>query len=76
MILLEWCILNNPGVKQDIFQDKADEGDQFSTQPDIDNYGSKTAISANELNSAKAIDDKYGTNTYAIKKRKLILPRA
>lgn len=68
MILLEWCILNNPGVKQDIFQDKADEGDQFSTQSDIDNYGSKTAISANELNSAKAIDDKYGTNTYAIKK--------
>ena len=48
MILLEWCILNNPGVKQDIFQDKADEGDQFSTQSDIDNYGSKTAISANE----------------------------
>ena len=48
MILLEWCILNNPGVKQDIFQDKADEGDQFSTQADIDNYGSVTNAFSDE----------------------------
>ena len=43
-LLLEWCILNNPGVKQDVFPNDSSLSDKFTTDEDDATYGSLTSI--------------------------------
>lgn len=66
-LLLEWCILNNPGVKQDVFPNDTSISDKYTTEEDDANYGDIKAISKKELNAAKDLDKKYGTNIYSAK---------
>lgn len=50
-LLLEWCILNNPGVKQDVFPNDASLSDKFTTDEDDANYGNIEAISKKRTQS-------------------------
>lgn len=43
-LLLEWCILNNPGVKQDVFPNDANLDTNFTTDSDYYRYGTKDYV--------------------------------
>lgn len=62
-LLLEWCILNNPGVKQDIFPYDKREGNYTSKKED-DRY-SMDSIARRSKENAEKFDKKFIANTKA-----------
>lgn len=61
-LLLEWCILNNPGVKQDVFPNDSSLSDKFTTAEDDATYGSLTSIGNQSIHRSSVIDKFYKTN--------------
>lgn len=61
-LLLEWCILNNPGVKQDIFPDNTDTDDKFTTWDDFYKYGLKDYVGDSSIARSEITDYDYETN--------------
>ena len=61
-LLLEWCILNNPGVKQDVFPNDSSLSDKFTTAEDDATYGSLTSIGNQSIHRSGVIDKLYKTN--------------
>lgn len=60
-LLLEWCILNNPGVKQDVFPNDANLDTNFTTDSDYYRYGTKDYVGKKSQKRTSLIDLMYDT---------------
>ena len=70
-LLLEWCILNNPGVKQDVFPNDTNLSDKYTTEEDDKNY-SYDGVKNRELQNASDLDKNLGTTTHAVKSKQYV----